>query len=83
MTAAIVLQLAGEGRLGLDDPIGDNLPGLLPYEQDPTVRQLLQQREQRAIAPGGFSRPVRFLVSPRPAGTPPSVARALCPGSQR
>lgn len=42
MVAAIVLQLDGEGRLDLDDPIGDYLPGLLPYEQDPTIRQLLQ-----------------------------------------
>ncbi|MDA1358648.1 serine hydrolase [Glycomyces luteolus] len=42
MTAAIVLQLAGEGELDLDDPIGGHLPGLLPYEEDPTIRQLLQ-----------------------------------------
>jgi D-alanyl-D-alanine carboxypeptidase len=42
MTAAVVLQLEDEGLLDLDDPIGDYLPGLLPYEADPTVRQLLQ-----------------------------------------
>ncbi|MFB9658434.1 serine hydrolase domain-containing protein [Glycomyces mayteni] len=42
MVAAIVLQLDGEGELDLDDPIGDHLPGLLPYEEDPTIRQLLQ-----------------------------------------
>jgi D-alanyl-D-alanine carboxypeptidase len=42
MTATMVLQLAGEGALDLDDPIGDYLPGLLPYEEDPTIRQLLQ-----------------------------------------
>lgn len=40
-TAAVVIQLEGEGALDLDDPIGDHLPGLLPYEQDPTVRELL------------------------------------------
>ncbi len=39
--AAVVLQLVGEGRLGLDDPIADHLPGLLPYAEPITVRQLL------------------------------------------
>jgi D-alanyl-D-alanine carboxypeptidase len=41
MTAAVVVQLAGEGAFDLDDPIGDHLPGLLPYEEDPTIRQVL------------------------------------------
>ncbi len=41
MVAAIVLQLDGEGALDLDDPIDRYLPGLLPYDQQPTVRQLL------------------------------------------
>ncbi|SDL07916.1 D-alanyl-D-alanine carboxypeptidase [Glycomyces sambucus] len=40
-TAAILVQLQGEGALDLDDPVGDHLPGLLPYEEDPTIRQLL------------------------------------------
>ncbi|MGW1409156.1 serine hydrolase domain-containing protein [Streptomyces sp. NPDC002403] len=41
-TAAVVLQLAGEGRLGLDRPVRRYLPDLIPaaYE-DVTVRQLL------------------------------------------
>ncbi|MFC6092560.1 serine hydrolase domain-containing protein [Saccharothrix lopnurensis] len=39
--AVVVLQLVGEGRLGLDDPIADHLPGLLPYAEPITVRQLL------------------------------------------
>ncbi|MER5267887.1 serine hydrolase domain-containing protein [Actinosynnema sp. NPDC002837] len=39
--ATVVLQLVGEGRLGLDDPIADHLPGLLPYPEPITVRQLL------------------------------------------
>ncbi|MER5369712.1 serine hydrolase domain-containing protein [Streptomyces sp. NPDC002722] len=41
-TAAVVLQLAGEGRLGLDRPARRYLPDLIPaaYE-DVTVRQLL------------------------------------------
>ena len=41
MTAAVVVQLAAEGAFDLDDPIGDHLPGLLPYEEDPTIRQVL------------------------------------------
>jgi D-alanyl-D-alanine carboxypeptidase len=39
--ATVVLQLVGEGRLGLDDPVADHLPGLLPYAEPITVRQLL------------------------------------------
>lgn len=41
MVAAVVLQLDREGELDLDDPIDDHLPGLLPYERQPTIRQLL------------------------------------------
>jgi D-alanyl-D-alanine carboxypeptidase len=44
MTAVIVVQLDGEGALDLDDPIGDHLPGLLPYDQDPTIRQILSHQ---------------------------------------
>jgi D-alanyl-D-alanine carboxypeptidase len=41
MVAAVVLQLDGEGVLDLDAPLSDYLPGLLPYERQPTIRQLL------------------------------------------
>ncbi|MGV9362145.1 serine hydrolase domain-containing protein [Amycolatopsis sp. NPDC003731] len=41
-TATLVLKLAAKGRLGLDEPIGKYLPGLLPYPEPITVRQLLQ-----------------------------------------
>lgn len=40
--ATMVLQLADEGRLGLDDPVARHLPGLLPYPERITIRQLLQ-----------------------------------------
>jgi D-alanyl-D-alanine carboxypeptidase len=41
-TAAIVLQLAGEGRLDLDAPVQHHMPGLLPAGYPAiTVRQLL------------------------------------------
>ncbi|WP_169515713.1 serine hydrolase domain-containing protein [Amycolatopsis nigrescens] len=41
MVSTVTLQLTGEGRLGLDDPIERYLPGLLPYEETITIRQLL------------------------------------------
>jgi D-alanyl-D-alanine carboxypeptidase len=45
-TATVVLQLVGEGKIGLDEPIETYLPGLVHGEgidgHDITVRQLLQ-----------------------------------------
>ena len=41
MVATVVLQLVDEGRLGLDDDVRGYLPGLLPYAETVTVRQLL------------------------------------------
>ncbi|THV29102.1 serine hydrolase domain-containing protein [Glycomyces paridis] len=41
MVAVIVFQLEAEGELDLDDPIADHLPGVLPYEEEITIRQLL------------------------------------------
>ncbi|MCC8246345.1 serine hydrolase domain-containing protein [Saccharothrix luteola] len=42
VVATAVLQLVGEGRVELEDRIQDRLPGLLPYAEPITVRQLLQ-----------------------------------------
>jgi D-alanyl-D-alanine carboxypeptidase len=39
--ATVVLQLVGEGRLKLDEPVGRRLPGLLADGDQITVRQLL------------------------------------------
>lgn len=39
--ATVVLQLVGEGRLGLDEPVAKRLPGLLSNRPRITVRQLL------------------------------------------
>ncbi|MFJ9691191.1 serine hydrolase domain-containing protein [Kitasatospora sp. NPDC101183] len=39
--STVVLQLVAEGRLGLDDPIERDLPGVVPNGQNITVRQLL------------------------------------------
>ncbi|SDY05070.1 alkaline D-peptidase. Serine peptidase. MEROPS family S12 [Micromonospora pattaloongensis] len=42
--ATVVLQLVGEGRLGLDDPVERWLPKTLPAGDRITVRHLLQHR---------------------------------------
>ena len=42
--AAVVLQLAEEGKLALDDSVEKWLPGLLPNGEEITVRQLLGHR---------------------------------------
>src|SRR4051812_24476442 len=39
--ATVVLQLADEGRLSLDDQVGKHLPGALPEGSPITVRQVL------------------------------------------
>lgn len=39
--ATVVLQLVAEDKVRLDDPVNDHLPGLLPYPEPITVRQLL------------------------------------------
>jgi D-alanyl-D-alanine carboxypeptidase len=41
MTAAILLQLQGEGALDLDDSLSAYLPDLLPYDEEPTIRQIM------------------------------------------
>ncbi len=40
-TAAVVLQLVGEGKLSLDDTVEQRLPGLIPNGEKITIRQLL------------------------------------------
>jgi D-alanyl-D-alanine carboxypeptidase len=40
-TAVVALQLVQEGRLSLDDTVGQHLPGVLAYGDRITVRQLL------------------------------------------
>ncbi|WP_410566862.1 serine hydrolase domain-containing protein [Amycolatopsis sp. cmx-4-61] len=52
-TATLVLKLAAKGRLQLDHPVSEYLPGLLPYPEPITVRQLLQHTSglPRDLAP--------------------------------
>jgi len=40
--STVVLQLVGEGKVGLDDPVSRHLPGLLPDGDRITVRMVLQ-----------------------------------------
>ncbi|MGW4134520.1 serine hydrolase domain-containing protein [Amycolatopsis japonica] len=51
--ATLVLQLVAEKRVGLDEPVQRSLPGLLPYPEPITVRQLLQHTSglPRDLAP--------------------------------
>ncbi|GAB3237585.1 serine hydrolase domain-containing protein [Glycomyces halotolerans] len=42
MVATVLLQLEAEGEIDLDDALSDHLPGLLPYEREPTVRQIMR-----------------------------------------
>src|SRR3954454_7199600 len=57
--ATVVLQLAEEGRLSLDDPVARFLPGLVPGGDKITIRQLLNQtsglfdyeKDPRVLAP--------------------------------
>ncbi|MFF3622403.1 serine hydrolase domain-containing protein [Streptomyces sp. NPDC002467] len=53
-TAAVVLQLAAEGKVDLDRPVQEYLPGLLPGFEPVTVRRLLNYTSglQSADGPG-------------------------------
>ena len=43
-TATMVLQLVDQNRIGLDDPVGRYLPGVIPAGGTITIRELLQHR---------------------------------------
>ncbi|MGH8777143.1 MAG: serine hydrolase domain-containing protein [Jiangellaceae bacterium] len=44
MVATTVLSLVADGKIGLDEPVGKYLPGLLPAGDEITVRHLLSHR---------------------------------------
>jgi D-alanyl-D-alanine carboxypeptidase len=58
-TSAVVLQLVGEGKLGLDDSVERWLPKLVPNGRNITIRELLNhtsglfdhEKDQRILAP--------------------------------
>ncbi|CRK56573.1 D-alanyl-D-alanine carboxypeptidase [Alloactinosynnema sp. L-07] len=64
--STVVLQLVGEGKIGLDTPISTYLPGLLPDGDTITVRNLLQHTsglynytDSLPLDPAGFET-IRF-----------------------
>jgi D-alanyl-D-alanine carboxypeptidase len=42
-TAVLVMRLVAQGKIGLDDPVSDYLPGLLAHGRQITIRELLSQ----------------------------------------
>ena len=42
MVATVLMQLADEGEIDLDAEVSDYLPELLPYEDEPTLRQIMK-----------------------------------------
>ncbi|WP_309113563.1 serine hydrolase domain-containing protein [Saccharothrix sp.] len=86
--STVVLQLVGEGRVALDEPVGTYLPGLVP--DGITVRHVLQHTsglhnytESVALDPAGFER-IRFkhweprelvaLATAKPLDFPPGTS---------
>jgi D-alanyl-D-alanine carboxypeptidase len=70
-TAALVLQLVGEGRLALDDRIDRRFPGVVPPGRRITIRQLLNHTsglydyvKDRSLR-ARFLRDLRLVVPPR------------------
>jgi CubicO group peptidase (beta-lactamase class C family) len=85
--ATVVLQLVGEGRLGLDESVERHLPGLLPQGRRITVRQLLNHTSglydylEDAPAQARFVGDVRprqtvALAASRPLGFAPGTSWA-------
>jgi D-alanyl-D-alanine carboxypeptidase len=90
LVATVVLQLVAEGRLSLQDSLDRRLPGILPYGEQVTLRQLLNHTsgvphnwatvEQTLYrSPGGRSRDwtpreLVALVADQPPDFPPGTA---------
>ena len=54
--ATVVLQLVGEGKLALDDTVERRLPGVLPYGESITLRQLLNHTAESPTCKSRSSR---------------------------
>ena len=68
--ATVVLQLVGEGRLKLDEPVAEHLPNLLANGGQITVRQLLNHTSG---LPDYTAAPAPEPSSPMPRTSPPST----------
>ncbi|HEY7197410.1 MAG TPA: serine hydrolase domain-containing protein [Gaiellaceae bacterium] len=67
-TAALVLRLAQEGRLSLEDTVEQWLPGMLPYGDSITVRHLVTMRSGLIDTNDIAARPAFYLARVRDAG---------------
>jgi D-alanyl-D-alanine carboxypeptidase len=90
LVATVVLQLVAEGRLSLQDSLHRRLPGILPYGEQVTLRQLLNHtggvphnwaavEQELYRSPGGRSRDwspreLVALVAGQPPDFPPGTA---------
>jgi D-alanyl-D-alanine carboxypeptidase len=87
-SGAVALSLVAQGRLGLDDTIGERLPGLLPRAAAVTLRQVLAHtgglpdyiRDERFVEklqsdPTGYLSPRRIVryVREKPLRFPPGT----------
>jgi D-alanyl-D-alanine carboxypeptidase len=88
-TATLVLQLVGEGRLGLDDTVERWLPGLVPDGHTVSVHQLLDHRSglynhTEGIGPADFVRDRFVAWRPRDVvAQAVSHPPAFAPGTDR
>jgi D-alanyl-D-alanine carboxypeptidase len=60
-TATLILKLVGEHKLGLDDTVAHWLPGLLPYGNRITVRQLLRMTSGMINTDDITARPLYYI----------------------
>jgi len=80
LVATVVLQLVAEGRLSLTDTLEQRLPGILPYGDRVSIRQLLNHTSG---VPHDWATIERTLYG-SPTGTPPRLdpAGASRPGGR-
>lgn len=63
--ATVILQLAGENKIALDEPVETYLPGLLPHGDKITVRNLMQHTSGLYNHADAFQRPGERFVRDR------------------
>jgi len=74
-TATLVLQLAEEGRLSLEDPIGDYVPGI-PHGDQITLRQVADMTSGIASYTRSTAFTDRFFAAPETVFTPQELLAA-------
>ena len=60
-TAALILKLVGEGKMSLGDTVAHWLPGLLPYGNQITVRELLSMTSGMVDTNDLYANPAHYL----------------------